>query len=239
MWLNIVIFIFSSTVAGLLFKFLPPTFKSRSDFYQRMMPAIALLLLFLGVNLTLAFLAKLSLTKAMDLSPTETIEQLEALETDRLVVLTGVVSADNELVRDRDQEYVAYVARDSQWKPLWLLVDTADEGQVTIANNSYVHRHWPKKSTGVGRRTVQYLSYKQPVVVVGQTHIVRQLIGNEPGTISHKIHADLVYGGLHDEFVRHVQRRLWGPRIMMGLNAFALGAIAVMTILQGWKTFHT
>ena len=235
MWLNIVIFLFSCFVALILFKFGLPTFKTSDDFYRRLLPAIAVILLFLGVNLTMAFLAKLSITQALTQPPVESFEQLQTIGTGEPIVLVGEVSITNDLVTDRDREYVAFVARDKEWKPLDLLIDTADEGRVIVENSSYAHRHWPKEQNGVNRRTVQYLQRKQPVIAVGKTVAMQRLTGEQAGAIDTRIYADMIFGGSHAEMVTHLKRRLWGPRVMMGLNAFGIGAIALMTLTAGFK----
>ena len=232
MFVNIVILLFSVAVAALLFRFGIPTVKSFSHFYQRFLPAFGLVMVFLAVNLGMTFWAKGGLEQVAAMTPTTSLASLQELRSGEPVVLAGTISPDNTIQRSvGNQEYVAYSSEDDGLRTPLHLVININGGQIELDNDTYAPRNWPR------HRDVRYLSHDQSVVIVGETIVSVGLFGANKGQETHSIHGILIYAGTHAEFVSSTTRRLWGPRIMAGLNAFALGAIALGTVITGFRIF--
>lgn len=233
---NIVILLFSSLVATILFKFGLKAVKGFDGFIKRLLPAFAVILLFLLINLGMAFLANSALQRVIAMRPTTSIVSLQELPNNRPVIFTGTVSHENSLVTKGRQEYVAYVAKEDIWKPLNLMIE-AQGKTVSIDNDSYRQRNWPRDLNQPRADQVLYLNRNQPVVIMGRT-VVTNPVGASQGQKNHRIRAELIYAGSHEQFIINTQRRLWGPRIMAGLNAFAIGAIGLGVLMNGFKRWR-
>lgn len=227
---NILLLLFSSSIAVLLFKFGLPTAKNWIQFRDRILPAIGVLLFFLLVNLGLALLGKAALQQGITATPINSLAALEQWGTSEQIILVGQVSEANELLTRGDREYVAFVDKDRFQKPLGLKVDLAD-GQTTLNNDGYKHRNWTRDRT----RKVSYLERGQAVVISGKVGVYQSTLGSNPGEQAHRVTAELVYAGSHKSFVTNLKRRLWGPRILAGLNAFAIGAIGLGGAIAGFR----
>lgn len=227
---NILILLFSSSVAALLFKFGLPTAKDWQLFRNRMLPAFGVLLVLLIANLGMALLGKAALEQGITTEPISSLAALEQLGTSEQIILVGKVSEANELITRGDREYVAFVDKDRFQKPLGLKLDLED-GPTEINNDGYKHRNWTRDRT----RKVSYLERGQAVLISGRVGVYENLAGSNQGEQATRVTADLVYAGSHSSFVASLKKRLWGPRILAGLNAFALGAIALGLAIAGFR----
>lgn len=235
---NILILLFSSGFAALLFKFGLPTARDWLQFRNRMLPAFGVLLFFLLINLGMALLGKAALQQGIAAEPIRSLAALEQLGTSEQVILVGKVSEANELLTWRDQEFVAFFNRDRVEKPLWLQIDLSD-GLTELNSDSYKPRNWPSNRTGSAssnsNRSVNYLERGQAVVISGRVGVFESLAGADKGGQATRVTADLVYAGSHDSFVANLKKRLWGPRILASLNAFAIGAIGLRVAIAGFR----
>lgn len=230
MFINILILLFSSSLAALLFKFGLPTAKTWPQFRNRMLPGFGVLLFFLLINLAMAMLGKAALEQGIAAAPVSSLAALEQRGTSEQIILVGKVSKANGLLTRGDREYVAFVDQDRFQKPLGLEVELED-GSTALNNDGYQHRNWSRDRT----RKVSYLERGQAVVISGRVGIYKSLAGSNQGEQSARVTADLVYAGSHANFVSSLKKRLWGPRILAGLNAFAMGAIGLGVAIAGCR----
>lgn len=91
--------------------------------------------------------------------------------------------------------------------------------------DNYKARNWPLD------RNLRFLNPRQQVVIVGEKEEFRRVTGPQKGEIVHSVKGIVLFAGSHPVFLQDLQRRLWGPRVMLGLNAFALGALILFTLV--------
>ena len=227
MFVNIVIFVFSVAIASLLFKFGIATTPTLKPFAQRMLPAFAVVLLFLGVNTCMALYAKHTIKVTLDLPAIDNQAELIKLPSGAPMALVAIASPDNP-IRGRNNEYLAYVDGNGLWTPREILFDL-DDIQISMENDTYRVRNWKRDNK------LRYINPCQEVVIVGENIIYERATGAEKGKLTNGVKGILVYAGSHAQFVKDTTRRLWGPRIMAGLNAFAFGAITLCVIIAAIK----
>lgn len=227
MFVNILIFLSSVAIAVLLFKFGLRTVSNFKAFSRRILPALGVVMLILTVNLGMTFYAKNALKEVANLTAVSSIAELEQTESESPVALVASASPDNP-IRGRNNEYLAYVDGNGLWTPRVLLFDL-DDGQIAMDNDTYKTRNWPRDGK------LRYINPEQPVVILGEAIKSLQVTGTDIGEVTYRIKGMLVFAGSHTAFKGNLTRRMWGPRIMAGLNAFALGAIALCTLIATFK----
>ncbi|NJN72627.1 MAG: hypothetical protein HC799_07345 [Limnothrix sp. RL_2_0] len=230
MFVNILIFLFSVAIAVLLFKFGLRTVSNFKTLAQRILPALGIVMLLLAINLGMTFYAKAALQQTANLPAVSSLAELEQVESDSPIALVAIASPDNP-IRGRNNEYLAYVDGNGLWTPRVILFDL-DDGQIAMDNDNYKTRNWPRDNQ------LRYINPEQPVVVMGEAIKSLQVTGTNIGEVTYRIKGILVFAGSHTEFKADLTRRLWGPRIMAGLNAFALGAIALGTIIAAFRVWR-
>lgn len=223
MFVNILILLSSVAIAALLFKFGVRTVSHLKTFSQRILPVLGVVLLALAINLGLTFYAQNELKKVANLPAVSSLAELEQIDSENPIALVAIASPDNP-IRGRNNEYLAYVDGNGLWTPRVILFDL-DDGQITMDNQTYDTRNWPKDNA------LRYINPEQPVVILGEAIKSLQVSGTNIGEVTYRIKGQLVFAGSHAAFKADLARRRWKPRIMVGLNAFALGAIALGTII--------
>ncbi|AFY37400.1 hypothetical protein Lepto7376_1029 [[Leptolyngbya] sp. PCC 7376] len=228
MFINIVILLFSVAIAALVFRFVVPKITTLKIFTQRILMIVGVLTLFLGVNLGMAVYAKSVLQLTIDLPVVTTLAEIETLDPGASVVLEAIASPDNP-IRGRNNEYLAYVDGNGLWTPREILFDL-DDAQIAMDNDTYKVRNWKRDNK------LRYINPGHDVVILGENIKSVRITGSQKGKITHTIKGILIFSGSHQEFLNDLHRRLWGPRIMAGLNAFAIGAILLTTLITAIKT---
>lgn len=227
MFINLLIFCGVVAIAFGLFRVGLPRCKTFKNFTQRFFPAVVVLMVVLGINLAIAYQTQQQIQRTVALEPTTTFRNLQEIEAEELVVVVAVASPDNP-VRGRDNEYLAYVDDNGLWTPRKILFDL-DDTQIAIDDETYEPRNWPLD------RNLRFLNPRQQVVIVGKKEIINAPVGPEPEAGNHSIQSEIIFAGSYQAFLQDLQRRIWGPRIMVGLNAFALGAIALSTLVAAFR----
>ncbi|ANV88208.1 hypothetical protein [Picosynechococcus sp. PCC 7117] len=227
MFINLLIFCGVVAIAFGLFRAGLPRFKTFKNFAQRFLPAIGVLILLLGANLLGAYQAKQTLQFTADLPPITTLATLREIEAGQPVAVVAVASPDNP-VRGRNNEYLAYVDDNGLWTPQRILFDL-DDAQIAMDDDAYKVRNWPLD------RNLRFLNPRQQVVIIGEKEEFTRVTGPQKGEVTHSVEGILIFAGSHQAFLQDLQRRIWGPRIMVGLNAFALGAIALSTLVAAFR----
>lgn len=187
-------------------------------------------MLVLAINLGLAFYAKNEIKKVASLPAVSSFAELEQVETENPVALVARASSANP-IRGRNNEYLAYVDGNGLWTPREILFDL-DDGQITMDNDNYKTRNWPKDNN------LRYINPEQSVVILGEAIKSLQVTGANLGEVTYRVKGDIVFAGSHADFRADLAQRLWGPKIMIGLNAFALGAIALYTLIATFKVLR-
>ncbi len=227
-----VIWLFAVGFAAILFKVGGRVVKGLAGFCQRLLPAFAVVLLGLLVNLFVAFVIQNVLQAVSTTLPALSATALRELGNDRVAIFAGRVSDENELTSKGDKAYVAYVGEGERWVPLSLLVENQGE-VVSVSDLGYTALNWPRYRDSFGENSVRYLNPGQPVVAVGKTvEYTQQPFSDSNVDTSTGLDARVVYAGSHADFVTAAQRRSLWPRMMVGLNSFALGAIGLGVLLS-------
>ncbi|MGB2924851.1 MAG: hypothetical protein WBB82_06090 [Limnothrix sp.] len=229
MLVNILILIASVAIAILLFKFVLHTAKNFKTFSRKMLPALGFVILLLAINLGMSFRAKSTIQRVTEITAVSSIAELERTENNP-VALVAVASPANP-IRGRNNEYLAYVDGNGLWTPREILFDL-DDGLIAMDNDNYRTRNWPRDDK------LRYINPEQPVVILGEAIKSLQVTGTNVGEVAYRVRGILVFAGSHAEFKEDLTRRLWGPRIMAGLNAFALGAIVLCTLIATFKVLR-
>ncbi|MBV5260196.1 hypothetical protein FLX56_17430 [Synechococcus moorigangaii CMS01] len=214
-------------IALLLFRIWVPRLKGFKQFARRFFPAVGLLILVLGINLAITYRSQQQIQRQAALEPITTFEALQAVDAGQPVAVVAVASPDNP-VRGRDNEYLAYVDDNGLWTPQSMLFDL-DDTQIAIDDGTYETRNWPLD------RNLRFLNPRQQVVIVGQKEMIDAPVGPQPPAGNHSVQSEIIFAGSHPDFLQDLQRRLWGPRLLVGLNAFALGAIALATLITAFR----
>ena len=191
-------------------------------------------MLLLAVNLLWAFNTQGALQGVMVISPVSSSAALRELGRDKVSVLTGVVSPDNDRTSLGDQEYVVYIG-ERTWRPIRFLVESQGD-KVSVSDYSYTALNWPRYRDSFGDDSVRYLDHGQPVVVVGKTVATTQRpFSNRNADTNYGIDARVVYAGSHSDFIAATERRSLWPRLMTGLNSFVLGAVVLGSLASGLR----
>ena len=196
-----------------------------------MLPAFAVVILLLGGNILYALNAKNLLQRFVELPPVTNRAELQKVPSGEALVLEAIASPDNP-VKGRNNEYLAYVDGNGLWTPREILLDLED-AQIAIENDTYRTRNWKRDNK------LRYINPGQELTIVGINEVFERVTGDEKGKITNSIEGALVYAGSHDQFVKDTTRRLWGPRILAGLSAFAMGATVLGVIISAVKIAMT
>jgi len=228
-----VIFLFAVLLAFVFFKFGNRAIQSFQGFYRRLLPAYGVVLLLLLVNVLLA-LSLQSTLQAIAAMPPVSSSGLRELGKDRVAVLTGIISPENSRTSVSDQEYVAFIG-DRTWRPVNFLVENQGEA-VLVSDRGYAALNWPRHRDSFGDNSVRYLDHGQSVVVVGKIVASTQRpFSSSNADTNYGLDARVVYAGSHAAFVTATERRALWPRIMLGLNSFALGAVGLGVVISSMR----
>ncbi|BAW95635.1 hypothetical protein NIES970_05440 [[Synechococcus] sp. NIES-970] len=227
MVINLLILLLGMAIALLLFRAGIPRLKGFKQFTQRFVPVVGALMLMLGINLAIAYHAQQQLQRQASLEPVTTFQALQAIDAGQPVAVVAVASPDNP-VRGRNNEYLAYVDDNGLWTPQTIFFDL-DDTQIAIDDESYEPRNWPLD------RNLRFLNPRQQVVIIGQKEVIDAPVGPQPPAGNHGVQSEIIFAGSHPAFLQDLERRLWGPRLLVGLNAFALGAIALSTLVMAFR----
>ncbi|OKH18056.1 hypothetical protein [[Limnothrix rosea] IAM M-220] len=231
MFTSILIFLFSVIVSAVLFKFGIATTPTLKLFAKRMLPAFTVVILLLGGNILYTLNAKNALQSVIDLPPVTDSTELATVQSGEPLVLVAIASPDNP-IKGRNNEYLAYVDGNGLWTPLKILLDLEDT-QIAMTNDNYRTRNWKRDNK------INYINPGQRLTIVGRNLIGEVMTGDDKDKQINAIEGILVYAGSHNQFIQDTTRRLWGPRIMAGLSAFALGATVLGVIIAAVKIAMT
>ncbi len=231
MFTSILVFLFSVILSAVLFKFGIPKTPTLKRFAQRMLPAFAVVLLMLGGNILYALNAKGALQTFIDLPPVTNSTELATVQSGEPMVLVAIASPDNP-IKGRNNEYLAYVDGNGLWTPLRILLDLEDT-QIALTNDDYRTRNWKRDNQ------LNYINPGQRLIIVGENLVGEVMTGDSRGEQVNAIEGFLVYAGSYSEFIQDTTRRLWGPRILAGLSAFAAGATVLGILIAVVKIAMT
>lgn len=223
MAINIVIFLFTALLWGLLYTFPLRRVKTRVDFNPLRYFLIVFGVIFLG-NAFLAGLGARSLW-GVAISPAVTsVGVFEDIPSGDSVVLDGIVSIDNPMVLSN---YVAYTACDEDTCALGYMPENIrialGNSDVVIRNNDFQASAWPAANNPPEPLyAVNYLAPGEPVIVVG---------AKETGGT---VWADIVYVGTHRAFAHRARQRLIIPVALTLLNLAGAVSIIFLT-LRRWR----
>ena len=95
----------------------------------------------------------------------------------------------------------------------------------------------PKITSNTSIRS--YLLPGDTLTILGEKQVWERATGDDKGKITHTLEGLIVYSGSHADFIQNTTRRLWGPNILAGLSAFALGATILGVIIAIVKIVMT
>ncbi len=235
--LNIILFVFPVIVAIVLFKFGIKTTPTIKPFAQRMLPAFALVILMLGANILFSSGIQSTLQFLIELPPITNRADFEQAQRREPIVVQAIASPDNP-VRGKNNEYLAYVDDDGLWTPFDILLDLEDT-QVEMTNDNYLHSNWQRNKSVSESNRLSYIVPGDTLTVFAEKSVSEGIAGEVKGQTIHSLEGILVYRGSHSGFVQNMKNRLWLPRIMKGLSAFALGATVLGVIIAAVKIVMT
>ncbi len=211
--------------AWLLARFPLKNAKVPAD-YRKLLPFFFALLGFLLFNALLAWQGVRSLSATLADPPVSTLAALAGAKSGNGIVLSGVVSAQNDTMTG---DYVAYVDEQHLWSPMELWLDLND-GRLAVSNDTYRATHWPVDAMGYA-----YLRAGQPVIVVGA---VENYLALTSGATSQEIRAEIVYAGSYEAFANRSRASLIPATVMLLANIFVLLLILLLPLrdcLKGLK----
>lgn len=217
---NIVILAFCSVMTWLLYRFKLAKAGSRAE-VRKLLPFFLVLGVFLAFNALLAFMGRGGLNLAVTMTPITLRANLEDIATGDGVMLDGVVSAQNPT---NSGESVAYIDDVRLWSPSELLIEL-DDGVVTISNDTYAARNWPRDS-----RSFPHLKRNDPVIVLGTVERSVTISGSNKGQEHLSLQAQIVYAGDHAGFVARAKRQILLPTGLFAVNVLATVVVVAVPL---------
>ena len=210
---SLFLLLFCGLLAWLLTRFPLKNAQTPAD-YRKLLPFFYALLGFLLFNALLAFQGVRSLSATLNNPPVSTLSALSGARSGDGIMLSAVVSAQNEAMLG---DYLAYVDEQNLWSPMELWLDL-DDGRLAISNDTYQATGWP-----IDAMRYSYLQAGQPVIVVGRAENWAGLVDGET---SQTIRAEIVYVGTYESFAARARLQR-----IPAIGLFLANLLAMLLIL--------